>query len=316
MDNEKVSIIVPIYNAGKDLEQCIESIVNQTYNNIEIILVNDGSTDESLNICKKWELKDNRIIIIDKSNGGLASSRNSGLERATGEYIGFVDHDDYIEQNMYEVMMRDMREKHADIVMCSSWNFYEDGTTKKAYQSYDSFEIDSNELIRRMLKYEKIFCSSVWSKLYKKSIIKDIRFVDEIVLGEDYFFNGRLYPRIKKFYYESAPLYHYRVIKGSMSRNKINAYFFDKYKVVEGLADYYEGHNYVSREKFNDMRFAVSYEILYGLYKNNGSKQQKSKWKKIFTQNAKKYNVTSFKNWAKIFMMRRFTNLYVKITNY
>lgn len=102
MQKGKISIIVPIYNSENDLDQCIESIVNQTYKNLEIILVNDGSTDNSVNICKNWEANDSRIILIDKQNEGVAKTRNEGLKIATGDYIGFVDHDDFIEPEMYK----------------------------------------------------------------------------------------------------------------------------------------------------------------------------------------------------------------------
>ena len=156
MRKGKISIIVPIYNSEKDLDQCIESIANQAYKNLEIILVNDGSTDNSINICKKWESNDSRIVLINKKNEGGAKARNDGLKIATGDYIGFVDHDDFIEPEMYETMLDDMTEHNADIVMCSSTGIFDDGTTTKAYPNYKSFEIKKNDLIKRMQSYEKI----------------------------------------------------------------------------------------------------------------------------------------------------------------
>lgn len=314
MIDKKISIIVPIYNAGEPLEQCIESIINQTYKNIEVILVNDGSTDQSLDICRRWEAKDARIIVIDKQNGGLASSRNAGLEKSSGEYIGFVDHDDYIEPNMYEEMLNDMNNHNADIVMCSSIGINEDGIKTKAYHTYGSFEILKDELIERMLHYEKIFCSSVWSKLYKKSVIGDTRFVDEIVLGEDYYFNGRLYPTINRFYYDSRPFYNYRIVEGSMSRSKVNEHFFDKYKVVKKLSEYYSANNYRNSKDFDGLKYSISYEILYRLYEYQGSKDQKKRWKEIFKKNVRNIPEMSFKDKVKVFIMEHFTLFYVFAT--
>lgn len=315
MQKGKISIIVPIYNSENDLDQCIESIVNQTYKNLEIILVNDGSTDNSVNICKNWEANDSRIILIDKQNEGVAKTRNEGLKIATGDYIGFVDHDDFIEPEMYKTMLVDMEEHNADIVMCSSTGIYEDGTTTKAYPNYKSFEIEKESLIKRMQSYEKIFCSSVWSKLYKRKVVRDLKFDTEIILGDDYYFNGIAYTNINKFYYDECSLYNYRIREGSISRRKVDNHFFDKYLVVDELSNYYEMNNIGEKEDFDIMRYSISYEILYGLYLYGGNKETKKKWKKIFELSAKKCDIKSFKDKIKIMMMKHFTGIYVKMTN-
>ena len=315
MQEGKISIIVPIYNSENDLDQCIESIVNQTYKNLEIILINDGSKDDSINICRKWESKDNRIVLIDKQNEGVAKARNDGLKIAAGDFIGFVDHDDFIEPEMYETMLKDMQEHNADIVMCSSTGIYEDGTSTKAYPDYKSFEIEKNDLIKRMLQYEKIFCSSVWSKLYKREIVGNLKFDTEIILGDDYYFNGIAYTNIDKLYYDDRSLYNYRIREGSISRRKVDKHFFDKYLVVEKLSDYYEKNNIGKREDFDSIRFSISYEILYGLYVYKGDKETKKKWKKVFNSSVKKCHIKKIKDKFKIMLMKHFTYIYVKITN-
>ena len=314
MPEGTISIIVPIYNSEKDLDQCIESIVNQTYKNLEIILVNDGSTDNSINVCKKWKSNDSRIILIDKQNEGVAKARNDGLKRATGDYIGFVDHDDFIDPKMYETMLKDMQEHNVDIVMCSSTGVYEDGTTTKAYPSYKSFVIDKENLIKRMQNYEKIFCSSVWSKLYKKEVVGNLMFDTEIILGDDYYFNGIAYTNIDKLYYDERSLYNYRIREGSISRRKVDKHFFDKYLVMDKLSDYYEKNNIGKSEDFDEMRFGISYEILYGLYVYGGDRKTKKEWQKIFKSNSKKYNARRFKDRVKIFMMNHLTSVYVRLT--
>ena len=114
----KISIIVPVYNVESYLSNCIDSILNQTFKDFELILVNDGSTDKSLEICKHYKNMDDRIFIIDKKNGGLSSARNAGLDIIKGEYIGFVDSDDYIHPQMYELLYKQIIENEADISMC------------------------------------------------------------------------------------------------------------------------------------------------------------------------------------------------------
>ena len=304
--SKKISIIVPIYNSEDYIEQCIESIVNQTYKNIEPILVNDGSTDGSLIICKKWADKDSRIIVIDKPNGGVATARNAGLAKATGELVGWLHRGD----TLYDVIIPE----DADIVMCNSCGVYKNGEKENSYDGYSSFLIDKKELIKRMLRYEKIFCSSVWSKLYKKEVIDNVTFNDSIVLGDDYYFNGMIYPKIVKFYYESKQLYNYRVEEGTISRKRVDEHFFDKYKVADILLEHYVKNNISKEEDFIRYRFGISYEILYRLYEYDGTKEQRKEWKKIFKKRAKKYPIYRVRTFLKIFMMKYFTFLYVKIT--
>ena len=127
MNKEKITIVVPIYNAEKYLERCIKSILDQTYENLEIILVNDGSTDKSLEICEKFKAEDNRIIIINKENGGVSSARNKGIDAATGKFIIFIDADDYIEKEMFEVLEEDLFKNNVDISMCGFRTVYVNG---------------------------------------------------------------------------------------------------------------------------------------------------------------------------------------------
>ena len=117
-NNPKISVIVPVYKVEKYLDRCVESIVNQTYKNLEIILVDDGSPDNCPVMCDEWAEKDERIRVIHKENGGLADARNAGMNIATGDYIGFVDSDDWIEPNMYEVLLKNALKYDADISRC------------------------------------------------------------------------------------------------------------------------------------------------------------------------------------------------------
>lgn len=174
---EKISIIVPVYNVQKYLDKCIESILVQTYSHLEIILIDDGSTDESGRICDYYGGIDNRIIVIHKENGGLSSARNAGLDVATGDYIGFVDSDDFIEPSMYEKMFLLLKKEECDVVECGI-NLCTDTDVYRFKQEKD-YTMSGVEALKQHLKLDKrllIPRTSVWSKLYKRSCWHKKRF--------------------------------------------------------------------------------------------------------------------------------------------
>ncbi|MGZ5551627.1 MAG: glycosyltransferase family 2 protein, partial [Nitrososphaeraceae archaeon] len=157
---DKISIIIPVYNGVKYLPKCIDSVLNQTYKNLEIILVDDGSTDESGKICDTYSLKDNRIKVVHKQNGGLSDARNTGLKIATSEYIGFVDSDDFIESDMYEILLKTLYAYDADIVQCASYKIIDEKINPEHYsgtvEQFDSYSALEESIIARS------FSHSVW----------------------------------------------------------------------------------------------------------------------------------------------------------
>lgn len=171
----KISVIIPIYNVGEYLEQCIDSVINQTYKDLEIILVNDGSTDNCPAICDKYARIDSRIIVIHKTNGGLSDARNAGLKVATGEYIGFVDSDDYIVPDMYSILMSKIAEYGSDIVSCK-FDFLMDDQIKQcpwpSMNSYIEGKVVTLQDFFTTLINGDIDCAC-WNKLYKKEIINE-----------------------------------------------------------------------------------------------------------------------------------------------
>lgn len=192
--NVMISIIVPIYKVEKYLPQCIESIVNQTYSNLEIILVDDGSPDRCGEICDKYAESDNRIKVVHKPNGGLVSARKAGVQVANGEYIAFVDGDDWIEKNMYQEMNSYLNSYDIDMV-CAGFTQV-NGDEKVKYSNYfpsgiyDRRDIENiilPELLCIKDSYESGVVSAVWNKLFKKDLIRDYIFsIDEkVTLGED-----------------------------------------------------------------------------------------------------------------------------------
>lgn len=167
--SKKVSIIVPVYNVEKYLERCIKSIVGQTYENTEIILVNDGSTDSSLQICKGYE-SDSRVIIVDKINGGLSDARNAGLNVATGDYVAFIDSDDFIKESMIEQMMIAINRDESDICVCDMEYLYDDG--KINFASGGNFKLSSIKENPELIRINNSACN----KLFKKEMFKDVKF--------------------------------------------------------------------------------------------------------------------------------------------
>lgn len=218
----QISIIVPIYNVAEYLEKCISSILAQTYKNLQIILVDDGSTDGSSQICDDYAKKDNRIKVIHKPNGGLVSARKSGLRIATGNYVGYVDGDDWIEPDMYETMIGCMLENSVDMV--ETQYFLEAGTQIKRMESKLSYGIHAvNGLIPAMLCDEDFnecrLQPYVWSKLYNRELLTQHQMcVDEnIMCGEDM---AVVYPYVldcSKIYVMDYAGYHYVQRQNSMT---------------------------------------------------------------------------------------------------
>ena len=185
MSDVLVSVIIPVFNGEKYLEECIKSLINQTLKNCEFIFINDGSTDSSKEIIEKYKLLDSRIKLINQENQGVSVARNNGLEQAQGEFIGFVDADDYIESEMYERLYFKLKETDSDFIMCN-FNTTVDGHSKTSKYPYQDGNIMSKEYIIENILYKMISNGSlyaIWNKLYKKELINkyNIRFILEMI---------------------------------------------------------------------------------------------------------------------------------------
>ena len=221
--SDLISIIVPVYNAEKYLKKCIESILEQTYTNLEIILINDGSKDTSKIICDEFAKKDDRIVVIHKENEGVGRARNDGLDRATGKYIAFVDSDDYIEKNAIEILYNTLIEKKVD---CVKGNYdiitstgVNQNTELKLDKKYEDDEI--KEFVYHLLS-ERVR-SFLWLLLIKKEYIKD-RFNEELFLYEDVNFYLSFLGNIRSIYVFSEVIYHYVITENSLSRDTNKMY--------------------------------------------------------------------------------------------
>lgn len=229
----KVSIVVPIYNPGKKLVKCIKSIISQTFEDIEIILVNDGSTDDSLKICEKYKVRDKRIVIIDKKNEGCIAARRVGIKVATSTFIMFVDSDDWIDKRAVEILYKETLKSNSDITVCNlSKVLGNQNIIKREYQSnyFAEDKIFTKEEIKNHLVtayfHGHPFPSSLCAKLYKKELLlnsgdflKNIKF-----LGEDLFYNLEIFLKAKRVKVINRSLYYYRI--GGFT-NKYMPYLFD-----------------------------------------------------------------------------------------
>ena len=219
MKEKKVSIIVPIYNMEKYLKKCIESILNQEYKNFELLLNDEGSTDNSLKICNEYKSKDNRVKVCHKKNGGVSSSRNKGLLLATGEYIGFVDPDDYIHPEMYLKLVDNIEKYNADLSICGNNDLYEDGTVSHEIKSGILEIIDSDECLKKILNETK-YLGTCWNKLYKKNLFNNISFNEKRRISEDLEVMFQLIPKCNKIVYDSTPLYYWIIHNNSTIHRK------------------------------------------------------------------------------------------------
>ena len=179
IDEKKISVIVAIYNVEKYLKKCIESILNQTYTNLEIILINDGSSDNCKEICDKYAMQDSRIKVVHRENKGVAYTRNQGIDMATGDYITFVDSDDYIHPQMYEIMMNYMQNSEIDVVICDYETIAETDTVNIIKKDLDKMGVEIIETGKQLKKYMYLeqynHALLVWNKIFKKELWEGIR---------------------------------------------------------------------------------------------------------------------------------------------
>lgn len=234
-NNYKISVIVPIFNTESLLEKCVNSIIEQTYNNIEIILVNDGSTDNSPEICENFKKLDNRVIVIHKKNGGRSDARNAGMEVSTGEYLMFIDSDDWIETDMVEELLKMAVSNQAEVVLSAISNENDFNQSVQYFPWKDDQKFEKNEIINRFLphlvsrispsgKIIQSISGSVCRCLYSSSLLFDnnIFFDTQVGSGEDKEFNIRVFTICSSLFTTNKCYYHYyRGVKygGSSTQN-------------------------------------------------------------------------------------------------
>lgn len=285
-----ISVIVPIYNVENYLVRCIESILSQSYEKLEIILVNDGSTDNSAEICKKYLKIDDRLRLVTKKNGGLSSARNKGLEYASGEYVAFVDSDDWIEKEMFEVMINIAKNENADIVQCGVKKVHENGKIERILYNEDIQYNNNDDILSAHFKNK--ISVTVWNKLYKRKLVKNIRMV-EGRNNEDNMYSIEVLLQTNKVVCISKAYYNYlqrnnSIMKVSFNEKKLDAIYAGNY-VVHMCQKY--NSKYLNYARINLCL------ICYYLYQDllSSSIENKTPYKNIITEEFNK-NLFLIKN--------------------
>lgn len=316
-----ISIIVPIYNVERYLNKCIDSIISQTYKNIEIILVDDGSPDNCGKICDEYAKKDNRIKVIHKENGGVSSARNVGIEISNGEWIVFVDADDWIEIEYCKRMLDIAIQRKADVVLCG-YNRVVGSKKEKINSSGDNEEFDSIQYLNKILNPQTAF-GFCHMKIIKKIVMNNIQFNEDLNVGEDALFNIMTSKNITKVIINKEALYNYRINMNSVVK-KFDVKYPDKYeKSMKINRDYiwnnYYNHkdvlqNYYNFVAFHVLLIAVNY--CYSPYNTNKKNELKEICdREIFKEAIKKcnYNELSFTRKVTLFSIKHHLYIITKI---
>lgn len=238
--DKKISIIIPAYNIAQYLPHCLDSILEQTYTNLEIIVVDDGSKDNTKAVIEEYAKKDNRIVPIYKENTGVSDTRNKGLDIATGDYIGFVDGDDYIENNMYEVLISNAIKYNADISHCG----YKLKFPENEYYFYNTGKVveqDKQQGVIDLLQGTFIE-PGIWNKLFKRSIVENIRMEKDLKNNEDFLYNAMAFANSEKAVFEDKALYNYIMRKNSATTSSGLTYskVFDAIKVRSTITEMFK----------------------------------------------------------------------------
>lgn len=287
MDEKLISIIVPAYNLEQYIESCLRSILNQTYKNIEIIVVDDGSTDSTAEIIDAMAQENRRIVTIHKENGGVSSARQAGIDKATGDYIGFVDGDDFVEPEMYEHLLENLLKYDADISHCGYQMVFPDGHVDMYYNTGKIVEQSHSQGITDLL--EGIFVEpGLVNKLFKHSIVSGFAtsslWDTTIRINEDLLMNYLFFSKADKSIYEDIPFYHYILRKGSATTSKKQLYKInDPVRVANCIMKDLIG---------NDAQFKIAYKrylrTLITVAMQNSWKEEAKKARKMLRVEVKK----------------------------
>ncbi len=272
----KISVVIPVYNTSKFLKRCLDSVLKQTYENLEVILVNDGSSDNSFSIIEEYQKIDRRIIVINKKNGGLSSARNAGIKISSGEYILNVDSDDWIELNTCEILIKTAIDNDADIVIGNIYLEYKNKQKKwedlnknikyKNFEYLDAFFVENGK-------------GAIWNKLIKRSLYinNKIFHPEGISLGEDTSTLLRLALKSKIIIKIPNYIYHYRQNEFSMMHSKEKK-IYEYLEAIEIIKSYYYSNK--EEKKYNEIKNVLKYKLFYKQLFLNGYLKTKKIYKK------------------------------------
>lgn len=262
----KISIIIPVYNCEKYLVTCLESIIAQTYSNWEIILVDDGSSDSSPQICDLYADKYDNIYTTHQSNQGVSAARNEGIKHITGEVVSFVDADDYLDSDMYEILMQHFSNAKIDVVHCGYKRLIGE-ETRYIHNTEDIYNQTSDEALECLIG-GRLFVGSLWNKLYRVELIGDLRFREDIKINEDILFNYQVFSKSKRLVFIDVAKYNYVAHEGFSAcfTTDIEKKCVDACTVNKII---YEDIKNVRLKKIAASRYLHSLIDLYRLYERN-----------------------------------------------
>lgn len=259
---ERVSVIIPVYNVERYLDECMKSVTNQTYRELEIIAIDDGSTDKSGSILDEWKKRDSRIKVIHKKNGGLSSARNAGLDMATGDYVAMIDSDDFWDRGAVELLITNAKKNNADMVIARGrrvdLNGKEYSENLKDIAIHEEGVISENEFWKR--RSLDMFYVVAWSKLYRKELFDDIRF-PEGEINEDVAVLWKIVSKCKGIYALDKKIYNWRVNPDSITRSKFGYRNLFLTKALLGEVEYIKTADISDSVKYLTMNNAFSYSV-------------------------------------------------------
>ena len=267
----KISVIVPVYNVERYLEKCIDSILKQTYTNLEVILIDDGSIDSSPKICDMYKKKDDRVRVIHKVNEGVSVARNMGLDIAQGDFIIFIDSDDYVHNQMIEILYKGIIENNSDISMCEYKNVLEDEVIKEEkydekllrFENYTNIEALSNLKSDKMINYVV-----VWNKLYKRKLFDNLRY-KEGKIHEDEFIIHKILYKCNRISYLHKQLYYYLKRNNSIMASKGNDAMLDCLDAQEERIKFYEAIGQKKLIKDAELMYVARFLDYYNRLRNS-----------------------------------------------
>ena len=263
-----LSVIIPVYNVEKYIDRCVLSVVNQSYRNLEIFLIDDGSTDRSAELCDIWQEKDSRIRVCHKKNEGPGVARNTGIEMCVGGYLTFIDSDDWIEPDMYENMVRIARVTGCGIIGCPSIVEFGDGSQKENHSDVPEGFIDKNQCIVDFLEGNRHAWGAVHNKIYKRDVWGNTRFPAVSHL-EDYVVSTKLFTETDAVYFCAKPYYHHTVNPLSLSQSGWSQGHMDMPATADRIISYLRENNSetsVIKATYR-FRYLMDASVLWALYK-------------------------------------------------
>lgn len=286
MEEELISVILPIYNVEKYLEKCLKSVINQTYKNLEIILVDDGSKDNSPKICDEYAVKDKRIVVIHKSNGGLSDARNAGIEIAKGKYITLIDSDDYVEEDYVQFLYQLIKENNAEMSICSHTVLYTNGTRIEK-ETGEHLVLDPKTTLEKIL-YDEGIDLSAWAKMYKKELFDNVKYPKGRIF-EDAATTYLLIDKCKKIVLGSESKYYYIIRDNSITTKGFSPKKMQLIDSTQEMCDYVK-NKYPDLEKAADRRLMYAYLATLSQLANCKDKypEEQKKLMEYIKQNRKK----------------------------